>query len=296
MRKSFWLNLLASFFLISAFSACELKEPAIVSATSGREPFQFFVAGHAYGNPDSAMDYAGVYPDFYDWWPWLSAEKMAFGAFAGDVVPWNVPERWDSLEKDLNQLPFPKHLVPGNHDLTIGLMYDEFDRRFGPRYHSFRHQKDLFLFVDTETYHWRIPEAQLIWIEDEIANARDALNIFIITHNVIWWQDNPDSTFYFPTPNSLWNRGNPNFWEDLAPQLMQLRQNVYCFAGDTGRNCNGRELTYWNEGNLHLITTGMGCPSASNFLVVKVDEKGNTKIEPHWLNNANGGSIEAHRY
>lgn len=261
-----------------------------------REAYNFFVAGHAYGNPDSAMDYTGVYPDFYKWWPWLSSSGMAFGAFAGDVVPWNVPERWDSLEKDLRQLPFPKHIVPGNHDLTIGLMYDEFDRRFGPRYHSFRHQKDLFLFVDTETYHWRIPVAQLNWIEDEMERAATAKNIFIVMHNIVWWDEDSLSRFHFPTPNSLYNRLPSNFQADLMPKLKGIPQNVYCFSGDTGRNCNGKALTYWNEDNVHLVTTGMGCKAESNFVVVEVDGNGATHLDVKWLGGVDGGTIEDARY
>ena len=288
--------LIFSFAGVQAQVVSESAKELAAKIGKQREAYQFFVAGHAYGNPDSAENYKGVYPPFYAMWPWLSEEGMAFGAFAGDIVPHNDPQHWDELEADLAELPFPKHFVPGNHDLQAGVMYDEFDKRMGARYHSFRHENDLFLFIDTETNHWRIPDAQLNWIEGEMMRAPEAKNIFIVMHNVVWWEEDTLSRFHYPTPNSLYNRLPSNFHSDLMPRLQRASQNVYCFAGDTGRNCNGKALTYWNEANVHLITTGMGCATESNFVLVKVKKSGKVELEVKWLDGVDGGGLKDHRF
>lgn len=281
---------------------CKSRDSVIPEEGRWNQPYTFFVAGHVYGNPDQAIDTLGLYPPLLDKWPSMNYDpKMKFGVFTGDIVKHNTVERWDSVEAQLSKLDIPVKMVPGNHDIRRGVPYDEFDRRFGPRYYSFRYRHDIFIFWDTNEDHWRITGPQMDMLVNELKSLRKVDNVFLFMHNILWWENDRNSPHYFPSfPNSQYNRHDTlNFWTEIVPQLESLDQDVYMFAGDIGAWCFSPGISYYRQNNMHMIASGMGCHAKSHFIRVHIDEDKNVTLELVALGDRpenDMGTLEDYRY
>lgn len=265
-----------------------------------RTPYKFFVAGHVYGDPVEATDSVGLYPPFYRKLPEISADKsIEFGVFTGDIVKWNEAFRWDSVDHQIARHNLEVYMVPGNHDVDVGKDYENWHARYGPSYYSFRRHSDLFLFLDPNLDHWRISGDQLEMVKRELHDLAHIENIFVFTHQVLWWNPNPDSLFYRTYANSTDGRQEPqNFWTEVLPLFQPLSQEVYFFAGDVGAWCWRRSVTSYDAGHIHLMTSGMGCLERSNYLEVSVNSAKRVNIRLVALGPAGEnsmGSIRNHK-
>lgn len=287
---------------IFSFSCGKYQEAPIPS----QKPFEFFVAGHLYGNQEHADTSLQPFPNFLNEISDLQQNPLLdFGVLLGDQVQAPEVDRYEALFQSLqldnfSNPQFKLFAVPGNHDTSWDggtALQGPYDDYFGPRFHSFRHKSALFLFLDSNEHHWRIQDSQLDMIKREIAEYPVPKATFIFVHNILWWESDPDSLYHYPTPNSNWNRiPTVNFHSEILPLLNAIPGPVYCFAGDSGANCNGKELTFRTEGNVHLISTGMGCSTHSHYLQVELDEEGNTNIFPRGIGTIEMGEIEDWSY
>ena len=291
--------LLKAVFFLCLLSSCASCKKAPETVQIDQQPFNFFVAGHVYGNRAHADTSIGMYPPFKRELELLAGDgEMELGVLTGDFVEQPEAAYYEQLETDLGVLDFPVRFALGNHDTKWQAgttLAGEFDERCGARYGKWRHKRSLFFFLDSNQDHWRIEGRQMEMVERELADLEDIDQIFLFTHNILWWD--PDSTglHHAATPNSTWNR-HPEvlFWDGLVPVLEETQRPVWIFAGDTGAHCNGRETSYWSEGNLHLVSNGMGCDGRSSYLRVRVD--GGVSVELVGLDGAEPGSLEDWRY
>ena len=74
------------------------------------------------------------------------------------------------------------------------------------------------------------------------------------------------------------------------PLFKAAGKPVWVFAGDKGVECNGREISYWREGQLHLVASGMGCDGGSAYLRVRVGE--GVEVEVMGLAGVKMGPLE----
>ncbi|MDA8591358.1 metallophosphoesterase [Flavobacteriaceae bacterium] len=256
--------------------SCNQKQP---------QPYSFFVAGTSYGNPDLKNKNSGIYKPFKEKFNLLNQnESMKMGFFLGDVV-WQ-PNKWEGALEDISKLNMEIHMARGNHDGKL----IPFEKRFGKSYKSFFKKKDLFIVLDPNIDHWNISGNQLRFLRNVLRNdAPKARNIFIFSHQVIWWSQDKLSK---PLPNSLHDRAKQtNYWNEIEPLLFNLNKPVYLFSGDTGAFSKERrkkehiiEYSYFDYRGIKYISTGMGGGVRDNFVVVNVDKLGSVDLELIHLN------------
>ncbi len=297
MVKRYGWGWLLLFGLLQGGS-CE--RPSLEPVPSPADPYSFFVAGHVYGTQSHADTSDAPYPPFVAALGALEGDGVKSGVLLGDVVYQPTAARFDALEAALGSFRPGIRVTPGNH----GFEWERgralpgiFDERFGPRNQVWTDQYDVFLAFDSNEGHWRLTPDQFSRLQTTLQAADSIRNIFLFTHNVLWWEASPDSLYHFPTPNSLWNRLDTlNFHSEILPYLQSLQRPVYFFPGDTGNACNGRELTYRREENVHLITTGMGCSTRSNLLDLRVDAAGEVKVDVVGLGSETMGGLDQYKF
>lgn len=234
------------------------------------EAYSFIVAGHAYGNPNNAQ--YGLYPPFMHLVPAMNADSsIQFAVLTGDVVLEPTAAYWDSAQADIEEFRFPVHITPGNHDRGV-----EFYERFPRAYHHFMLNEDLFILLDPKN--WQIDGSQKEYLMKTISeDSEQVRNIFIFCHELIWWT--PENKFSKVDIN--WRPhypGKSNFWEEIAPSLLSLENEVMIFAGDVGATWAVSPYMYYHEKNLTLIASGMGGVKKDNFVKVDIDERGEIEL------------------
>lgn len=284
--------------LLLMIGACESPPPEPTPPPPPK-PYSFFVAGHAYGNPygyDTLPP--GLFPPFVAQFPYiLQHSDMRLGVLTGDVVKRSTEENWLGVIRNLAAFDFPVYIAPGNHDNWGEPWYKLIFNSPGV---YVRQERDLFLFLDPDDEGWNIPQTQLDFVDTLLKQPDLYRNIFVFVHQVLWYDPVPKGVFQATTPNNITDRDSTlNFKETLDAKLRAIPNPVWLFAGDVGAWCTGREATIHSEGKMHYITSGMGCESRSNFLIVQVDTAGALDIEVVWLDQDDRhqlGGLEEYRY
>ena len=158
---------------------------------SHEEGYSFYIAGHTYGKPGAESN--GLYDPFTEKFHMINEyQSMKFGFLLGDLVREASNEAWRLVKKNLGSLNsrIRNIVVPGNHDVGIGAASakrDIFLQQFGKTFFSFKHEKDLFIILDTNINHWNISGEQLQFLKRSLPNKKDVINnIFIFSHQLIW--------------------------------------------------------------------------------------------------------------
>ncbi len=237
-------------------------------STTSAGGYSFFVAGHVYGTP--GVNNPGVHPPFKERFSELNARQVDLGFFTGDVVITSTPADWDEIDADLAELAAPVHFVVGNHDMSDRQL---FESRYGPTYYSFEHEGDLFVVLDSELDPCNIRGEQMAFLKDALRSA-DVRNVFVLVHRLIWVTE---GTPYYVLRTGLNSAKGydfqGNFWTEVAPLLRDLEAEVYVIAGDVGVTW-AMSLFSEQDGNIHLIASGMGGAEEENYLVFDVRSDG----------------------
>lgn len=247
---------------------------------SQEEAYSFFIAGHVYGTP--GVNNVGFHPPFKAKFDYIkSRSEIKFGVLLGDIVIWPSVVNWDEVDAEIDTLGLPVYFAPGNHDMGDREM---FESRYGDPYFSFIFNNDLFIILDPNIDHWNISGDQLLFVQNTlIENAANVSNIFVMSHQLIWWAD--DNIYSGITLNSTDGRADEiNFWTDVEPLFNELSNNVYFCAGDVGAAGYASSFMYDNYDNISLIATGMGKNTDDNFIVINVDTNKNISYDFICLN------------
>jgi hypothetical protein len=260
------VGLLALWLVRNAPHPATVQEP--LPSTTSAEGYSFFVAGHVYGTP--GVNNPGVHPPFKEYFPELNARRSDFGFFTGDIVISSTPADWDEIDADLAELTTPVHFVVGNHDISNRQL---FESRYGPTYYSFEHEGDLFVVLDSELDPCNISGEQMAFLEDALRSA-DARTVFVLVHRLIWvTEDTPYYTLRTGLNSAKGYNFQGNFWSEVAPLLHDLEAEVYVIAGDVGVTW-AMSLFSEQDGNIHLIASGMGGAEEENYLLFQVRSDG----------------------
>ena len=223
--------------------------------------YNFFIAGHAYGNPYSSN--LGMHPSFFNYLK-NSNKQYDFAIFAGDITRTGEPKYWDLFKRELDYLNIKKYFVaPGNHDIGIHSerrkMFKEY---FNDVNYSFVYKNDLFIIINGYEHEWSIKKEQLDFLVNILEKEKSNVNnVFIISHPAIFYKDNMGIKV-----NSLAGKGNKlNFWKMIFPILKKFELNYFIISGDLGAH-KGQELFCRKDGKFHFLGTGMGAGSMDNFL------------------------------
>ncbi len=255
----------------------------IVNGLSAQaDSYSFFIAGHSYG--EQGVNNVGLHPPLKEKFPLIqSNEDMRFGVLLGDVVYMPSAEDWDEVDVDIANLGLPVYIAVGNHDMINRQLYEN---RYGSTYFSFTCEKDLFVVLDPLLDEWNISEDQLLFLQEAINdNAEGLENVFIMIHQLLWYED--DNIYSDFHPNGLNGRADTiNFWSEIIPYCKDLEYEFFFCAGDVGANQNACNFMYDKFDNITFIATGMGDGDGENFIVVNVNENKSIDYELICLNNS----------
>ncbi len=253
----------------NVIDACRLQ--------SSNTIYSFFVAGHVYGNPDQIENVReGLYHPFVKKFNTINeCKSMTFGFLLGDIVRESSNRSFEFAKRDLQLISskIVKHIVPGNHDVGMGKnnsKRDIFIQNFGKTFKHFEYHNDLFILLDTNIDQWNILNDQLKILENFSKDDKNYNNVFIFTHQPIWY-DKKKVSFSRVVPNSWegYSEGT-NFWDELFPIISNIGQKIYLFAGDVGAFPNESEFFYAKHANAHFFATGMGGGERDNFLIISI--------------------------
>ena len=248
--------------------------------------YSFFVGGHTYGEPGVAD---GLHQPFLKYLQGTDLQNLAFGVLTGDFVGIGDEETYAQAFEQLSFLNKPIFAAPGNHD-EANAGNELFIKAFGAKYYSYVQNNDLFLFLDPDDVTWSIPSEQIEFINREIASHPAVDQIFVMTHQLVWWETG-DARFDYYKPNSLAGKtGTGNFWTEVAPIFNDLNMDIYFFAGDVGAFSTSKTVAFDQVDNLTLIASGMGGGVKDNLLMVNV-VNGSVVIDLVSLNQDNRKSM-----
>jgi len=240
-------------------------------STTKKLEYSFFIAGHAYGDPDNGPKNIGLHKPFKDKMEFInSQENMKHGFLLGDVV-WGQ-NFWKRTKEDIDKFKMPIHVSRGNHDGKLAY----FEKLFGKSYQKFFVENDLIIVLDLNLDHWNITGDQLTFLKNALRNdGKKADNIFIFSHQVLWYDRGK-----FPelVPNSLHDKSKEtNYWTEIEPLLTSTKKPVFVFAGDVGAFSMERrkrdkvvEYFYHKENNITYAASGMGGKVRDNIVIVDV--------------------------
>ena len=162
----------------------------------------------------------------------------------------------------------------GNHDDRAPFFWKNQDTT----YYSFRQGNDVFIILDANPGGWNIEGDQLAFLEQTLSDAVAARNIFVFSHQLIWWA--PDNQFACIFPNSTQGRRKKsNFYTDVLPLFEKTGAEIFFFAGDIGAFPDHLPV-YAHRDNMHFIASGMGGGNGT-YVVVHVDDT--VTLEIKWL-------------
>ena len=247
------------------------------SLNTDSQGYQFYVAGHAYGSPET-LD-TGIYKKFYS----NISEKaknneVDFGFLTGDIVREPSKMSWNVVKEQMSALQINTYMAPGNHDVGNGphnAKRDLYEILYGQTYLSFYRDNDLFIILDPNISGHDIDGDQLRFLKNILrSNAGKNNNVFVLMHQIIWSDNANVVEFSQIIPNSKEgkNSGVTNYWAAVAPLLEQQKNEVYVISGDVGAFDNGSELFCNTVKNIKYIASGMGGGVRDNYLLISVTE------------------------
>jgi len=231
------------------------------------EPYSFFVAGHAYGNP--GVNNEGFHPPFEAKYDFIKADSLIkFGVLTGDFVKYSTQEDWEEVDVEISKLNLKIYLALGNHEYKNPELIEQ---RFDQTYYSFLQSNDLHIILDPNIDSWNISGSQLSWLKEILKNQDHVRNIFVYTHQLLW--RSPKNKYSHIRINSQEGRDpNMNYWTEIEPLFQNLDKPIYMFAGDVGAASWSQDYSYDVDYNITYISSGMGEGEGDNFLIVSVIE------------------------
>ncbi len=140
---------------------------------------------------------------FRDAMPKINLVRPAFVVSVGDLIEGYTEEidrlenEWDEIDDYVGRLRMPFFYAAGNHDMSNRVMADVWRDRYGPTYYHFRYKGVLFVVLNSELFGMvhdfsePLPsaetlDAQLGWLEQVLAENRDARWTMVFVHQPLW--------------------------------------------------------------------------------------------------------------
>lgn len=170
--------------------------------------------------------------------------EVDFGITVGDVVYDNLA-LYGRHKEMMGLMDIPQWYLPGNHDINFSSPIAEFANEtfkshFGPTYYSFNHGNVHFVALNNveyagknnkfgeSSYRGYIPEAQLSWLEQDLASVSPEKLIVIATHIPLVSEADDGMTEIHSGP------GTENFSKLL--EILSPFSNIYAIAGHDTSN------------------------------------------------------------
>jgi len=109
--------------------------------------------------------------------------------YSEDPGQWAL--EWSEFEGKLDALQMPFFFCPGNHDLSNLPMSNNWRRKFGRSYYSFRYRDVLFVVLDSEAprpkeEEYRFSQEEQAWLRDTLRQNENVRWTFVFFHKPCW--------------------------------------------------------------------------------------------------------------
>jgi len=179
----------------------------------------------------------------------------------GDLIPgggWQKNEKeirrqWDEFNGFVEGFEMPFFYLPGNHDVSNGLMDQIWDEMFGVRYYTFVYKGVLFLCLNTQDGEGSSPflgEEQIAWAKEELKKHTDVRWTMVFIHQPLWVMEEGIKRNVNGKPVL---KKTKTGWPEIEAALSGRRHTVY--AGHVHRYAKYER----NDANYYTLgTTGGG--------------------------------------
>ena len=115
----------------------------------------------------------------------------------GDLIPGGgrlrdqkeIRRQWDEFNGFVKGFEMPFFYLPGNHDVSNGVMDKIWDEMFGVRYYTFVYKNVLFLCLNTQDGEGSSPflgKEQIAWAKEEVEKHSDVRWTMVFIHQPLW--------------------------------------------------------------------------------------------------------------
>ncbi|MEX2169137.1 MAG: metallophosphoesterase [Pirellulales bacterium] len=180
----------------------------------------------------------------------LNMLRPEFVVSVGDLIEGYSEDRaeievqWKEFTGFIDQMEMRFFFVTGNHDVTNPLMHEIWREKFGREWYSFDYKGVHFVCLCSEDPKDRIGDAQLNWLEQDLAEHADARWTLAFLHKPLW---------IYAEQEMAAGNGDPTNWKQVERLLADRPHTV--FAGHVHRY-----VAYERNGQNYysLATTGGG--------------------------------------
>ena len=175
----------------------------------------------------------------------------------GDLIPGGgrlrdvkeIRRQWEEFNGFVEGFEMPFFYLPGNHDVSNGVMDRIWDEMFGVRYYTFVYKDVLFLCLNTQDGEGSSPflgKQQIDWAKQELAKHTEVRWTMVFIHQPLWVMEEGIQR----------GKGGPKTktgWPEVEKALAGRKHTVY--AGHVHRYVKYER----NEANYYTLgTTGGG--------------------------------------
>ncbi|MDA1177247.1 MAG: metallophosphoesterase [Planctomycetota bacterium] len=211
----------------------------------------------------------------------LNLLRPEFVVSVGDLIEGysedeaQVENEWQEFLGFIDQLQMKFFFVAGNHDLTNPLMHQIWRKHFGPEWYSFDYQGVHFVCLCSEDPESTLGSQQLAWVEQDLAEHKDARWTFLFVHKPLWVYaetelaaGNSDTTHWKRIESWLGNRPHTVF-AGHAHQYVQFERNgrQYYQLATTGGASGLRGQKYGEFDHVTWVTMEPDGPHIANLLL-----------------------------
>ena len=195
--------------------------------------------------------------------------------YSEDPGQWAL--EWSEFESKVDALQMPFFFCVGNHDMSNLPMSDNWKRKFGRSYYSFRYRDALFVVLNSEeprpkeqTYKFS-PEQQE-WLRQTLAQNREVRWTFVFFHKPVWREGmgDPQSQGWAPIEEALLEGNRPytvfvGHEHNYAKFVRHGRD--YFMLATTGGGSKMRGVEYGEFDEVGWVTMKDGGPVVANILL-----------------------------
>jgi predicted phosphodiesterase len=98
-----------------------------------------------------------------------------------------IDREWKEFNGFVNRLKMPFFYVPGNHDISNNVMYEEWNKRFGRSYYHFVYRNVLFLCLNTEDPpRTKMSAEQAAYVKKALDANKNVRWTLVFMHKPMW--------------------------------------------------------------------------------------------------------------
>jgi serine/threonine-protein phosphatase CPPED1 len=195
--------------------------------------------------------------------------------YSEDPGQWAL--EWSEFESKLDALQMPFFFCVGNHDMSNLPMSENWKRKFGRSYYSFRYRDVLFVVLNSEEPRpkeqiYKFSPEQQEWLRQTLAQNRQVRWTFVFFHKPVWREamGDPQSEGWTPIEEALLEGNRPytvfvGHEHNYAKFVRHGRD--YFMLATTGGGSKMRGVEYGEFDQVAWVTMKDGGPVVANVLL-----------------------------